>query len=592
MSLQSAFNLQLEEFKMYMRTPETAQPPLKTLHEYTRYAPHQDTHKPICIRDADQMDDFYPELSYMQPDRLHHSARFISVHSNISLHDPRAIAAQAPNNKIELAISLVFSGPALHPAYQQLRLACCTKLYHNGVPTDLDPTTETPISPNFDMIEPSSVIDTSGRPRNQYVVLNFRSTFWAETIWRLARDKQAANGLATRPLEVGEMLEDRQAKINDLREDVSRGLSGVTAVQEFAAARADGKDKKIVLTIIWSFAQAREGEPGSTVQRDIILPHGSGISGGGGDEDKNTSPDPSMLKYDFSLPPLPPVTKMESFDSTLGMVGVEDFDFAQHMDGYGIPTAVSTVGNIGLSTLQSPISFSADGGAPNVGAGVWGSNNGLIPSTTIIDGGGHQDDYNPQQYSNDTDFTGGHIDLTFAGGVGAADDSQQTSASHDFESQEHYDTSQGLVADLDMDALHTDPLLLVDPYHPLSGSNDGGSGDADAGWASGLRGYTDSFFDTGASVVGTAVGGAPAGSFHDGDSFSGAAVGGVSFAAPTAAMVGLPGDAHLDYGHQDAVSPHDDPLNTHQQQQSFNDQGYSQHQQHSQISTASTTRAA
>ncbi|KAF1347736.1 TEA/ATTS domain family-domain-containing protein [Delphinella strobiligena] len=525
LNLYDTFNLELEEFKMYMRTPEHIDPPPKTLHTYTTYNAHrsdgrlQDSH----IQDTMQLQQAYPELASLQSSRVRRG-RFIAIEATLALHDP----AQVSTNQIELAISYAFQGPASCPSP---RVACRTRMYKNGVREDISKSTA------YDDIPVTPTKDAKGDTRNQYVVLNFRSTFWAPTIWRLARDQQTANILATRTLEQNETLESRQAQISAIRESVQSSLRGITAVQEFVVAtpsRSGGT--QVVLTIHWSFRQAREGEAGTTAWRNLFLP-------GAVDQQRSLSP---LAQYDLAAP-----ARMDPFDASLGSLGVaqggvQTFDFSQPVGGYCITNSVSesNEGIVGLSTLQSPISFAADSGAANAnGHNTWNAaNDDALPSTTF-------DVHQPRNYqyaANDSDFTGGRIAMTFT------DDSQDHAIAsapqghnfdtqdqvyntsqehhysiaqdHQYESQDQYLGSHGLPTDLHLDGVHTDPLLF----------QSFGTGNAPWGTTA-LHAHSESFFDV--SATGTTAG--PAASTLPTADDHGIYMGERGFTASVASMVGL-----------------------------------------------------
>lgn len=534
-NLHDTFHLELEEFKMYMRTPEHIDPPPKTLHTYTTYNAHRSDGRlqDIHIQDTTQLNQSYPELASLQSSRLRRG-RFLAIEATLALHDP----AQVLNNQIELAISYAFQGLA---TCSLPRVACRTRMYKNGVREDVSKSTA------YDDVPVTPTKDANGNTRNQYVVLNFRSTFWAPTIWRLARDQQTADILATRSLEQDETLESRQAQISAMRESVQSSLRGITAVQEFVVATSSrSSETQLVLTIHWSFRQAREGEAGTTAWRNLLLP-------GVVDQQRSLSP---LAQYDFAAP-----ARMDPFDASLGSLGVaqggvETFDFSQPVGGYHLPNSVSESndGVAGLSTLQSPISFAADPGAANAnGVNTWtAASDSALPSTTIDL---HQQ-RNYQYAANDIDFTGGHIAITLT------DDSQDhaiasapqdrnfdshdqvyntsqdqhysISQDHQYESQDQYIGSHGLPTDLNLDGIHTDPLLLQS------------FGTGNAPWdTTALHANSESFFDV--SATGTTA--APAVSSFQTSDDHGIYMGERGFTAPVAAMVNLPPEEHQNDHH-------------------------------------------
>ena len=412
--LVTALSLELDEFKMYMRTHKHADLPLETLHEYTLYDPDRgDCRRPnVHIYDMRELMHSYLELSEIQTSRLQGS-KVLAIASSLSLHDPGKICQQVVNNQLELAISFAFHGPAVRPSPH---VVCRTKVYRYGIREDLVDALGKSRCPGYDKVDVTTAKDLDGNIVNHYVVRNFRSTFWAETIWRLARDQQAANTLAARQLDINETMTSRQARVDDLQEAVTESIRGITAVQEFlASSSADGTDSQLVLAIHWSFSQARHGEVGSTSWRQIVLPGNESFSFA-------HQPQPSPIPaFDFARPSK---TETHSFDTTFGDLApqnIDSFDFNQPFDAFSQhdhsgPHLSHSHLPCELSTLQSPINFSADAHMnstqtpadphrhllPHTSA--WVSNGGMIPSTTF-DSGDHTHNH---AHSHDYDHAHRH----------------------------------------------------------------------------------------------------------------------------------------------------------------------------------------
>lgn len=561
--LSQLLDLELEEFQMYMRTPASVDPaaedqPLQTLHTYTTYRQSVGSQKQVIyVKDIPHLLRSYPELALLRPDRLQRG-RFLGIEASLSLHDASRVM---PNSQIELAIAFAFRGAAMTTPPQ---MRCRTKIYRHGVQEDIiDPATNKKRPAEYDTVNVEPVTDKLGNTTSlQYVVMNFRSTFWAGMFWKLARYQQSANALATSHVEENETLEGRQTRINALREGVKRSIRGITAVQEFeACTTVDEEDRQIVLTVHWSFDQARDGEEGKTVWRDIVMPSGGDIDQPAiaiAVERAHQSPqmdfETKMADYDFSN------AKMDIFEPSnfrgqgQYISGVDTFDFGKSLGTlYHLTSTSAQEHSMGLSTLQSPIAFSnTDGGASNhnfgsnSNVGVWSNTGGIIPSSTILGTSHHDlDEIHTQQtqhhhapyLANELDFTGNcHITMSYT------DESQPTQmsttssqADQSYNSQDQVYDSQGLVGDIDFGGLDqpTDPLLLGSYDSSVVGN---------APWDA-MRTFSDSFFDTSATGTGTIVGATalPTLQEHHEQLSGEAAVSRGAPTAPTAPMVvGLP----------------------------------------------------
>ncbi|KAL1302779.1 hypothetical protein AAFC00_003126 [Neodothiora populina] len=299
-ALHEHLHLILDEFQMYIRTPaQTEHSGPEIVHTYTSYEPvsfgngDNNVVRSIQMKDICELWRIHPCIAMLKPIRPQ-TGRTLHIDATLSLHDTQQVCS---NPDIELAISFAFHGPpvstsraatASHPRPNTSlpRLACRTKIYINGELEDpLDTSTGMPEPARFDKVDVTTVDDVNQREsRTEYVVTNFRSVFWAGLFWRLARDQQTADILASTPLaeDEHETLEARRTQVTRIREAVEEEINSVTAVQDIVASlQPDGADTETVLTIFWTFQLAKEGERGRTTCDEIVIaPSASTMSGG------------------------------------------------------------------------------------------------------------------------------------------------------------------------------------------------------------------------------------------------------------------------------------------------------------------------
>lgn len=336
----------------------------------------------------------YPALAELPADQLKYG-KILALEATLNLHKPEQL-----KKGCDLGILFAFRG---RPMYQPPSVVCHTKLYNNGMrivhTNDVIQTAREGVyvKPDIDNVDVVELDDKT----IQYAV-PFRSTFWAPSLYRLANMAHEADTLALNSSDG-----DSHKRVQTLRHEVLTSISNITAVQELVAMHRSCSAPQTVLTIHWSFEQAVKGQKGLTTRRVLEI------------SDLFNEPTPTSAHTS---------TANESFNS------LDVFDFSQPVEPY-----------FGTSTaLQSPIQFPTD-------ANAWttpGCSNLGVPSSTNM----------ALQCTNEIDFTGGHIALTF-------DDTQH--AAQPF--MQPFDTSATSALGLDMTALGdmpTDPLLLSQYTRP------------------------------------------------------------------------------------------------------------------------------
>ncbi|KAL2027855.1 hypothetical protein VTO58DRAFT_110543 [Aureobasidium pullulans] len=123
-ALLTAFDLQPEEFCMFMRPP----PPKasETLHTYSTTEGFSPSH--YFVQTQAELYDRFPGLANIPPDRFA-SGKFLALHAPIVLH-PKDLVGET-----ELAIRWVFKAPARNPP---VSVSSRTRFYLNGRPIYLD----------------------------------------------------------------------------------------------------------------------------------------------------------------------------------------------------------------------------------------------------------------------------------------------------------------------------------------------------------------------------------------------------------------------------------------------------------------------
>lgn len=363
-----------------------------TIHTYTSTEEHS---QPECshVYGIKDLYDQYPALVELPADRLKYG-KFLALKATLVLHKPEQM-----KKGCDLGILFALCG---RPMYQPPSVVCYTKLYNNGMrivhTNDVIRTVGegAHVKPDADKVD---VVELQNG-NIQYAV-PFRSTFWAASLYRLANIAYEADTLAANP-----SAADAHERVQSLRHEVSASISNITAVQELVATHPLSNTPQTVLTILWSFQQAAEGHDGLTTRRILEI---------------------SELLDEFTPNSTQPTTmKSESFDS------LDVYDFSQPVEPYYGSSA----------TLQSPIQFPTD-------STTWtppGCSDLGVPSysdTTL-------------HCSNEIDFTGGHVALTF-------DDSQHSQQPL----PQSFDTgvTSALNLDMTLSDMPTDPILLSQ-YRP------------------------------------------------------------------------------------------------------------------------------
>ncbi|THX14622.1 hypothetical protein D6D13_02759 [Aureobasidium pullulans] len=280
-ALLTAFDLQPEEFCMFMRPP----PPKasETLHTYSTTEGFSPSH--YFVQTQAELYDCFPGLANIPPDRFT-SGKFLALHAPIVLH-PKDLVGET-----ELAIRWVFKAPARNPP---VSVSSRTRFYLNGRPIYLDSAGNREFYDNqdreltkadeddwhkftkeYDAAEVSEhndslEVDFNGNYTSrvksdggmvQYYV-PFSSTFWARYLWHVATLQRQTTDLETRPLQRDESNEDRHNQLNKKRLEVSRSLAELTAVQEIIA-RTEMGEPQVVLTVHFSFSHAMNKEAAVT----------------------------------------------------------------------------------------------------------------------------------------------------------------------------------------------------------------------------------------------------------------------------------------------------------------------------------------
>lgn len=266
-SLQTGFDLQPEEFCMFMRSCKGSE----TLHTYS--ATESFGPSSCFVQTQAELYDCFPGLANVPLERFARG-KFLALHVPIVLHSKNLVG------DIELAIRWVFKAPARNPP---VSVSSRTRLYLNGRPMYCDrlgnrqfydnqnfEVTEgmhqdwlnftkeydaAEVSENNDALEVNSNghCSSSGDMIQYYVP--FSSTFWARYLYHVVLLQRQATDLENRPLQPDETAEDCHDQLSKKCLEVSSALGELTAVQEIIA-RTELGEPQVVLTVHFSFSHA------------------------------------------------------------------------------------------------------------------------------------------------------------------------------------------------------------------------------------------------------------------------------------------------------------------------------------------------
>jgi hypothetical protein len=273
-SLQTGFDLQPEEFCMFMRSRQDTE----TLHTYSATQGFSPTS--CFIPTQAELFDCFPGLANAQLD-LFARGKVLALHVPIVLHSKNLVG------DIELAIRWVFKAAACNPP---VSISSRTNLYLNGRPmycdragnrqfydnqnyelTDdmhkdwLNFTKEcdaAEVAENNGIEVDSNGHYSSGGSMVQYYV-PFSSTFWARYLYHVVLLRRQAAEFETRPLQADETTEDRQNQLSKKSLEFSLALDQLTAVQEIIA-RTELGEPQVVMTVHFSFSHAANKESAVT----------------------------------------------------------------------------------------------------------------------------------------------------------------------------------------------------------------------------------------------------------------------------------------------------------------------------------------
>ncbi|KAH0337553.1 hypothetical protein KCU81_g8059, partial [Aureobasidium melanogenum] len=274
-SLQTGFDLQPEEFCMFMRSCKGSE----TLHTYS--ATESFGPSSCFVQTQAELYDCFPGLANVPLERFS-MGKFLALHVPIVLHSKNLVG------DIELAIRWVFKAPARNPP---VSVSSRTRLYLNGRPMYCDrlgnrqfydnqnfEVTEemhqdwlnftkeydaAEVSENNDALDMNSNghCSSSGGMIQYYVP--FSSTFWARYLYHVVLLQRQATDLENRPLQPDETAEDRHDQLSKKCLEVCSALSELTAVQEIIA-RTELGEPRVVLTVHFSFSHAASKEAAVT----------------------------------------------------------------------------------------------------------------------------------------------------------------------------------------------------------------------------------------------------------------------------------------------------------------------------------------
>ncbi|KAI4722645.1 hypothetical protein E4T48_01113 [Aureobasidium sp. EXF-10727] len=266
-SLQTGFDLQPEEFCMFMRSCKESE----TLHTYS--ATEGFSPSSCFVQTQAELYDCFPGLANVPLERFA-GGKFLALHVPIVLHSKNLVG------DTELAIRWVFKAHARNPP---VSVSSRTRLYLNGRPMYCDRSGNRQFYDNqsyeltedmhqdwlnftkeYDAAEvPDNnvalEIDSSGHYNQgggmiQYYV-PFSSTFWARYLYHVVLLQRQAAELENRPLQQDETAEDRHDQLSKKLLEVSSALGELTAVQEIIA-RTELGEPQVVMTVHFSFSHA------------------------------------------------------------------------------------------------------------------------------------------------------------------------------------------------------------------------------------------------------------------------------------------------------------------------------------------------
>ncbi|KAH0376248.1 hypothetical protein KCU92_g9874, partial [Aureobasidium melanogenum] len=274
-SLQTGFDLQPEEFCMFMRSCKGSE----TLHTYS--ATEGFNPSSYFVQTQAELYDCFPGLANVPLERFARG-KFLALHVPIVLHSKNLVG------DTELAIRWVFKAPARNPP---ISISSRTRLYLNGRPMYCDRLGNRQFydNQNFELTEEmhqdwlnfTKEYDAAEVPENndaldvnsnghyssnggtiQYYV-PFSSTFWARYLYHVVLLQRQATDLENRPLQPDETSEDRHDQLSKKCLEVSSALGELTAVQEIIA-RSELGEPQVVLTVHFSFSHAASKEAAVT----------------------------------------------------------------------------------------------------------------------------------------------------------------------------------------------------------------------------------------------------------------------------------------------------------------------------------------
>ncbi|KAI4843141.1 hypothetical protein E4T45_08750, partial [Aureobasidium sp. EXF-8846] len=244
-SLRTGFDLQPEEFCMFMRSQQGTE----TLHTYSATQGFSPSN--CFVQTQAELFECFPGLANAQLDRFARG-KVLALHVPIVLHSKNLVG------DTELAIRWVFKAAARSPP---VSISSCTKLYLKGRPMYCDRSGNRQFYDNQNYAETENMhqdwldftkehdaaevaenneIDSNGHYSSggssmvQYYV-PFSSTFWARYLYHVVLLQRQAADLETRPLQADETTEDRQNQLSKKSLEFSLALDQLTAVQEIIA---------------------------------------------------------------------------------------------------------------------------------------------------------------------------------------------------------------------------------------------------------------------------------------------------------------------------------------------------------------------
>lgn len=281
-SLQTGFDLQPEEFCMFMRSRQGTE----TLHTYS--ATEGFSPSSCFVQTQAELFECFPGLAHVPLEQFGRG-KFLTLHVPIVLHSKNLVG------DTELAIRWVFKAPARNPP---VSVSSRTRLYLNGRPMYCDRVGNRQFHDNqnyelteemhqdwlnftkeYDAAEVTENNDTievdsnghynSGGGMVQYYV-PFSSTFWARYLYHVVLLQRQATDLETRALQSDETTEDRQNQLSKKCLEFSSALDELTAVQEIIA-RTELGEPQVVTTVHFSFSHAPSKESAMTTWQYLDL---------------------------------------------------------------------------------------------------------------------------------------------------------------------------------------------------------------------------------------------------------------------------------------------------------------------------------